>query len=302
MDIEYIRRFIVVAECLNFSKAAETLFISQPTLSYSITSVEKKLGTPLLIRNTKSVKLTRAGEIFLPAAREIVERFQKAINEIDTELNLGGDSLNIGYIGPAMDNLLTEWIKAFRKFNPDVKIHIFRYNSPKVNEAFQDNSIHLGLLYKVNLESTTDLKYCEVATERFKVLLNADHPLAGQERIDLKWLENEPFLICDRNCSPNYYDKVLSICEKRGLHPNISQTFGQVSDIYRAVSAGLGVAIMSYSEMRHYDSYNIKFMDIDDQEDLDNGVVLAWYNNLSPLARQFRNIAQGKLPPAADKA
>ena len=127
MDIEYIKRFITVAQCLNFSKAADMLFISQPTLSYSISSLEKKLGTQLLVRNTKTVQLTRAGEMFLPAATEIVERFQNIVNEIDTELNLGSDALNIGYIGPAMDNMLSEWVKKFRKINPNAKIHILPF-------------------------------------------------------------------------------------------------------------------------------------------------------------------------------
>uniref|UniRef100_UPI00163D491E hypothetical protein n=1 Tax=Klebsiella pneumoniae TaxID=573 RepID=UPI00163D491E len=67
---------------------------------------------------------------------------------------------------------------------------------------------------------------------------------------------------------------------------------GMVSDIYRVVGAGLGVAIMSYSAARSYDAYNVKFIDIDDDDDLNNSVVMAWANNWSPLARQFRDITQ----------
>lgn len=292
MDIEYIKRFITVAQCLNFSKAADMLFISQPTLSYSISSLEKKLGTQLLVRNTKTVQLTRAGEMFLPAATDIVERFQNIVNEIDTELNLGSDALNIGYIGPAMDNMLSEWVKKFRKINPNAKIHILRYSSTKVVEAFQNNAIHLGILYEMNLCNLTGLKYRQVGNERFKVLLSAEHPLANRDRIDLKQLKDEPFLICERSCSPNYYDKVFSICEKRGYEPKVSQTLGMVGDIYRVVGANLGVAIMSHSAARSYDAYNVKFVDIDDEEDLNNSVVMAWSSNLSPLARQFRDLTQ----------
>ena len=292
MDIEYIKRFITVAQCLNFSKAADMLFISQPTLSYSISSLEKKLGTQLLVRNTKTVQLTRAGELFLPAATDIVERFQNIVNEIDTELNLGSDALNIGYIGPAMDNMLSEWVKKFRKTNPNAKIHILRYSSTKVVEAFQNNAIHLGILYEMNLCNLAGLKYRQVGNERFKVLLSAEHPLANRSRIDLRMLKDEPFLICERSCSPNYYDKVFSICEKRGYVPKVSQTLGMVGDIYRLVGANLGVAIMSHSTARSYDAYNVKFIDIDDEDDLNNSVVMAWSNNLSPLARQFRDLTK----------
>lgn len=301
MDIEYIKRFVMVAECLNFSKAADAMFISQPTLSYSISSLEKKLGTPLLVRNTKSVKLTRAGELFLPAVIEIVEAFQKAVNEIHQEFHLGGETLNIGYIGPAMDNMLSVWVKQFREVYPDVKIHILHYTSTKVVEAFQNRAVHLGILYKMNLVNMPGLKYREVGNERFKVLLNSEHPLAKCERIDLQQLKDESFLICDRSCSPNYYDKVYAICEKRGFKPKVSQTLEQVSDIYRVVGAGLGVAIMSHSESRSYDAYNVKFVDIDDGDDLDNSVIMAWANNLSPMARQFRDMTKEYVKKGAEK-
>ena len=293
MDIEYMKRFVAVSQCLNFSKAADKLFISQPTLSHSITSLEKKLGAALFVRNTKSVKLTQAGELFFPAAVKIVELYQNVVNEICQELNLGGNALNIGYIGPAMDNMLSLWVKKFRKIYPDVKVHILRYSSPNVAEAFQNHTIHLGLLYEMNLVNLPGLKHYIVGSERFKVLLSTEHPLAHCDKISLSQLRDEPFLICERSRSPNYYDRVLSICERRGLQPKISQHLGQVSDIYRLVGAGLGVAIMSHSAARSYDAYNVKFIDIEgDSEDLDNNVVLAWANNLSPLARQFRDIAQ----------
>lgn len=292
MDIEYIKRFIVVAQCMNFSKAAEMLFISQPTLSHSITCLEKKLGTPLFVRNTKTVKFTRAGEMFLPAAVAIVDRYQKAANEIAQELNLNNDVLNIGYIGPATDNTLSAWIKKFREVAPQVKVHILRYSSSTIAEAFHNHEIHLGMLYKHTAENISGLKYEAVGREKYKVLLNADHPLANQQRVELAWLKEEPFLICERACSPYYYDRVFSICEKRGVEPKISQRVALIGDIYRLVGAGLGMAVMSYSEARSYDAYDVKFVDIGDEDDLTNEVVMAWTDKLSPVARQFKDIAK----------
>lgn len=291
MDIEYIKRFIAVGQCLNFSKAADMLFISQPTLSHSIANLEKKLGTPLFVRNTKSVKLTRAGELFLPAAIQIVDLYQNTIDQISQEFYLNSGTLNIGYTGPATDNIFSLWIKTFRKVCPDSKVYILHYNSSKIVEAFEKRAIHLGVMYKMNAVDIPGLKYREVGSEKFRVCLNAGHPLANRSKIDLALLQNEPFLICERSSSPNYYDRVLSICEKRGFKPQISQTVALVSDIYRLVSAELGVAILSYSETRSYDAYNVKFVDIDDGEDLVNSIVMAWMDSLSPLARQFKDIA-----------
>lgn len=295
MNLEHIKRFIAVGQCLNFSKAADMLFISQPTLSHSIVSLEKELGTPLLVRNTRIVKLTRAGELFLPAAVDIMTRYQAAVDEISHQLNLKSAVLNVGYSGPALDNMLSSWVKTFCQAHPDVKVHIIRYATPEMVEVFENRSIHLGLLYKMTAAKIAGLKWQEVGREKFKILLNAGHPLANEPKITLDQIREEPFLICNHSSSPNYYDHVMSICERRGFRPNISQKVAQVSDIYRLVSAGLGVAIMSHSETRSYDSYDIKFVDIggpEDEEDLDNSVVLAWMNNLSPLARQFKDTAK----------
>lgn len=296
MDIEYMKRFIAVGQCLNFSKAADMLFISQPTLSHSITNLEKKLGTPLLVRNTKYVKLTAAGERFLTAAIEIVGLYENAVNDISQRLDLGNDVLNVGYIGPATDNMFSSWVKQFRKAYPDVKVHVLRYATSAISEAFENRLIHLCVLYKMNATLVPGLKYQEVGREKFKVCLSADHPLANQERISLEQLKDEPFVICERATSPSYYDRVLDICARRGFEPQISQKATLITNIYALVSSGLGVAIMSYSEARSYDAYHVKFVDIDDGEDLINSVVVAWVDNLSPLARKFKEIARKGAP------
>lgn len=295
MDIEYIKRFIVVGQCLNFSKASDQLFISQPTLSHSIASIEKKLGTPLLVRNTKSVKLTRAGERFLTAAMEIVKIYEDTVNEISEDITPSNDTLKIGYIGPASDNTFTGWIKTFRKNYPTAKVVITRYATSEMAEVFDNRLIQVGFLFKMNAEKIPGLKYQEVGRERFRLCLSTDHPLADRDHINLSELKDEPFLICERHTSPNYYDRVFEICAKRNYTPNITQKVSQVGDIYRLVSMGIGVAIMSYSEFRSYDAYHVKFVDIGDaeEEDLINHIVLGWKDQLSPLGRQFKIITKG---------
>lgn len=87
MTIEYIKRFITTAEYLNFSKAADVLSVSQPALSYSISMLEKKIGIPLFQRDTTSVKLTPAGERFLPTAVKIIDLYDQAVDRIGRENN-----------------------------------------------------------------------------------------------------------------------------------------------------------------------------------------------------------------------
>jgi DNA-binding transcriptional LysR family regulator len=292
MDIEYIKRFITVGQCLNFSQAADKLFITQPTLSHSINILERQLGTRLLVRNTRYVNLTRAGKLFLPAAIEIVERYQNVVNKIYQELGLGDDLLKLGYVGSVSDRKFSIWVKKFRKVYPDVKLHVQRYISTSIGDAFENHLIHLAILYKNTADLIPGLKYQELYSEKFRVIVNAEHPLASRSEIDLAMLKDEPFLICERSFSPCYYDQVLEICERRGLKPMILQTVSTVGDIYRLIDAGLGVALMSYSDTRSYASYNVRFISIGDAEDLKNTVVIAWMGNLTPAARQFKDIVE----------
>lgn len=82
MDLVQLERFIAVSRFLNFSKAAESLQISQPTLSYSVSRLEQELGTELFMRNARHVELTPAGELFLPDAVEIVRRYRAAMEKV----------------------------------------------------------------------------------------------------------------------------------------------------------------------------------------------------------------------------
>lgn len=292
MDIEYMKRFIAVSQCLNFSKAAEELFISQPTLSHSVTNLEKKVGAQLLVRNTKSVKLTPEGKRLLPAFMEIVRIYESAVQEVSQQMNSENGVLNIGQMGPAIDNRMSYWIRQFGKVYPNVEIQVLRCTSAAVKEAFENRQFHLCVMYKKTADTISGLKYQVVGQERFKVCLNEEHPLAKQERISLKQLKDERFLLSKRTAAPEYHDRVLQICAKRGLEPKISQYVSLVSNIYGLVGSGLGVAILSCSQARSYEAYHVKFVDIDDGEDLVNDIVVAWKGKIAPLARKFREIAQ----------
>lgn len=293
MDIEYLKRFIAVGQCLNYSKAAEELFISQSTLSHSISTLEKQVGAALLIRNTKSVTLTRAGEIFLAGAEDIVARYHEVILELREELHTGGETLCLGYVGPACDHLFAEWIPSFRRQYPDVKVTIQRYDVATINDAFERREIDMGFVFQMDADNIGALNYTTLESDRFYVVIHARHPLAKEDEIDLRSLQDEPFLICKRSFSPNYYDHVLAICAKRGLMPRISQEAAAIADIYRMVDSQLGVAILPYSETRAYDDYRVKFLRInDDEPDLCNTTVVAWKYKLSPVARKFRELVE----------
>ena len=292
MEIEYLRRFVTVSQCLSFSKAAELLYVSQPTLTRSIHTLEKELDTQLFTRNTRFVKLTPEGEILLPAAAEIVECYQNAIEKINQRKTPRSNILRIGYTGPVLDKLLAAWINSFCKANPDVKVQTKRYGGAQIEAAFDNREIDFGVLFLINAKKIPRLSYQEVCNEKFKIAVSATHPMASRSKVSLDAFANDPFLICERAIAPNFVDRVMEICKRRNFRPNIIQVCGRVSDIYHLVNARLGISILSWSDAKSYAGYDLKFLDFDDEDDLMNAIVVAWMGKSTPTIHQFLEIAK----------
>lgn len=287
VELEYLNRFVRVGELLSFSAAAEELFISQPALSHSIRCMEKELGALLLERSTKAVRLTEAGERFLPAAREIISRYREAVQSV------GGQELCIGYIGPAMDSMFSPWIRAFCRRSPATQVQIRRYPGSGIGRAIDAREIQLTFLYEMNVPDIPGVEYRRVGCEKFRLALSATHPLAAASHVEVEDLRTLPFLLCERSFSPHYFDRIMAICRARGFTPRIVQTVRQISDdLYRLVSADIGAAIVSWSGLRPYEAARgVRFLDFGDEEDLLNPIVAAWKGRLSPAAALFRDIA-----------
>ena len=221
MEIEYLKRFVVVGKTLNFRKAADILFISQPTLSHSITNLEKLLGAPLFARDTKSVSLTAEGEAFFPVAEEIVEKYENAVRSIFYDINPDEANLQIGYVGPTLDNTITPWLKAFHKLYPEANIELTHYNGREVKDMFVKHSVQIAVMYEENALEIPKANYEVVEKETYRLLVNVNNPLADKESVTLEEIANEHLIIWEQQRYPFIHNKILSFFEERGLKPDI---------------------------------------------------------------------------------
>ena len=95
MTMEQMRTFLAVADCLNFTKAAERLYLSQPTVSRQIQSLEEECKTPLLVRTRKEVRLTPAGAIMVSHLKKSLEEIEAGLEEIQASSNALGERENL---------------------------------------------------------------------------------------------------------------------------------------------------------------------------------------------------------------
>ncbi len=203
MELRELKYFLAVAREENITKAAEYLFITQPSLTRQIQNMEAEVGQPLFIRAGRKMVLTEAGQLLRKRAEEIIELYEKAEREW---LNLSDDVNSEVYIGGGESygmNILMDVISDMRKSYPDIKVNLYSGDIVDVSERLDKGLIDFGLLMQ-----PADLsKYENIRLpykDRWGLIMHKDHPLAQKEYIVPEDLSGVP-VVQSRHSLPKSY-------------------------------------------------------------------------------------------------
>lgn len=213
MNIENIISFVYVYRLNNFQKAAEALYITQPSLTSRIKYLEKNLGTTLFIRSKKGVELTEKGKVFLPYAFQFFDIYIKAQNSMrGTE-----ESLTIGSIISASTSILPNAIYQFQQRNPHISIKIITAKTATMLEKILNKECPFAITEKVEHPDII----CEpIYQDPISLFVNPSHYFAKRNGpIGLEEISLEP-LICFNSTAP-YWVEVEAHFKKKHLSPNI---------------------------------------------------------------------------------
>src|SRR5437763_1133047 len=191
MEIRHLRYFCVLAEQLHFTKAALLLNVAQPALSHQIRQLEEELGTQLVERTNRRVRLTAAGEVFLQRAVRILEQLDQAVRETARVGQGDAGSLVIGVVSTAVCSVLPELLRSFRREAPHISIDIREMEPAEQVEALRRETIDIGLLFLAIQDPAFDSVI--VSKERLILALPARHAAVAEE-VRLSDLETETFL------------------------------------------------------------------------------------------------------------
>lgn len=279
MDIRQLRYFIAVAEHLNFTEAANQLFIAQSSLSQRIAELEKTLGVKLFERNKRSVQLTSAGKVFLKEASYLLQKYEEA-----TERTRQADSgiqgtLNIGFLGYSVNQFLPKCIKKFRREYPLIQLKLDRYSHGRLNEALKNDELDLTFTSSFGLRNIPNLEVLKVYSDISTVVVYEDHPLASYEKVKMAELNEESFITQKREVSPQAYDRFLKMCTDSGFSPNIVNQTSFLDAVLLLVEGGLGIAVMP-KNVKTFANPGLRFLEIEGQiSEFD--IVAAWKKNSS---------------------
>lgn len=246
MELRHIRYFIAVAEECHFGRAAERLHIAQPPLSQQIKQLEAELGVQLLVRSTRRVELTQAGERYLERARAIVAGVEEAGREAARVAAGEVGRVSLGFVGSTTYELLPRLTRVLRQELPLVELDLHgEMLTPDQVAGLHDGTLDLAFLRPPVRDP--DLRLKVLRREPLVVALPEAHPLAGLDAVPLPDLRAEPFVSFLSQHRSVTFDAVFDACLAAGFEPDVRQEVAETSTLVSLVAAGLGVALVPES-------------------------------------------------------
>ena len=267
MDIEKMRMFATLAECLNFTKAAEKLYVSQPTLSRNISELEKNLGAALLIRDTHTVQLTEAGKFFYSECKQIINEYEIATSRIKN-LDKGATGLlRIGCHSPFVKDFLPTACGRYRKKHPDVYVQLFEMSSQEAYASLSSGLIDIGFML-LQAENIGQINSCFASIPlregTLKLITGKAHEWADRDSIPPALLRGQTILSFGHTMSEPLRREVTKLCLAEGFAPHFSLGKFSPDSLLLMVRCGAGICILtSLNQNIYYPGQQLHIMDID---------------------------------------
>lgn len=249
MDLHKLAVFCKVIELKSFTRAAEAMLLSQPTISEHIRSLEQETGQRLINRLGREIRVSEAGNILHGYAGKMLRLQQEALAALgDYSGTLTGRmAIGAGTIPGAY--ILPEKIGAFKKSHPDITITLRISGSRTIANEILSGELEMGILGAQWRENS--LIWQEIFSDELILSVAADHPWAGQRQITLAQLAEEPFIMRDHSSGTRR--AVAQILERHGLNParlNVVAEMGTTEAVRQSVKASIGVSILSSQAVR----------------------------------------------------
>lgn len=285
MDIKQLHYFVTVSNHLSYSKAAQKLHISQPSLSNAIKNLEQEIGSPLLERNTRKVELTDAGKILYKKSILLLSQMNMLKKEMEEVKLTGSGDLIIGII-----ESVKHWIpKVIRKYQdrfPTINIKLIEVLSGKaVKESLRKYDTHLLITNQYINEP--DIESLPLYDERLVLVLHRDHPLAQKRgSILLEELKREPFIISTEGFQTR--EDILTAFTLEQITPKIKFEIERFETALTLVRENLGITIIPENYLSEPMDECIVSKTIDSSA-LERTVYLTFMKNryLSPAVQAF---------------
>ncbi len=244
MTITQLHYVLAVAEHQNFTRAAEKVFVTQPTLSMQIQKLEEELDILIFDRSKKPIELTETGKKIVQQARNIVNESDRIKDIVDQQKGFIGGLFRLGVIPTVMPTLLPMFLNNFIKKYPKVKLKIEELHTEAMLEKIKEGHLDAGIA-ATPLEEET-IKEQPLFYEPFVAYIPAGHRLHRNEKIQASDLDLDDILLLeDGHC---FKDGILNICKSNKLSDDdkFSLESGSFETMIKLANEGLGMTLLPY--------------------------------------------------------
>lgn len=258
MNLNHLSYFRVLAKLEHYTQAAEELSITQPSLSHAMSLLEKELGTYLFEKQGRNIKLTKYGKIFYEYVDRALSELEKGERKIRELTNVSTGTIELGYIytlGPTfVPGLIKNFIK--EESNKEIKFLFGQGTTKMLIEGLKAEKFDIVFCSKI--ENEPDIDFIPISNEELVVIVANEHPLAKKEEIDLKEIDNYPFIGFSEKSGIR--GLINDLFKEVNINPNVVCEVEEDNAVAGLVEINYGVAIVPKISSLKY--YNVKVLPI----------------------------------------
>jgi DNA-binding transcriptional LysR family regulator len=245
MELRHLRYFVAVAETLSFRQASRQLRVSQPSLSVQIKQLEDELGVPLFRRSKRRVEITRAGEVFLSAARDISLRLKQASAAALRAESGEVGTIRLGFIPTATFHILPRLLEKIRSTLPLVKMELREGTEDPQITGLRTGSLDVCIGHLSR--SYDQIENMLLVREPLVVALPKGHRAARKRSVGIKDLEDEFFILPSKDLLPGLYQMIATALLKVRISPDRYQMAEHFQTGVNLTRARVGVMFLPSS-------------------------------------------------------
>lgn len=232
MLLRHIRYFLAVAKHRNFTRAAEALHVSQPTLSQQIRQLEHTLGVQLLDRTGRSIQLTDAGAAYVRYAQRALQDLEAGARAIHDVQELSRGSLRLAMTPTFTAYLIGPLLEKYNRRYPNITLNVFEMSQDRMETLLKEDALDLGIGFDDT--RSPDIETQVLFVEALAMVVGRSHPRAKKRAaLTLREFEGEALVLLNEEFATRHY--IDRYCRQHGITPRITMEVNSISAVIELV-------------------------------------------------------------------
>jgi len=287
MTLLQLRYFQALATVLHYTKAAEMLHISQPSLSYAISELEKELGVPLFVRKKHKISITEFGLEFLPYVEKVLALIEEGTEKTRALAGIKESQIKFGYVYSTSGDLIPSILRYMARHEEfsHIKLSMVQEVSRNILQFILDKKIDMGF----TMHTAEEVNSVPIFVQPLYLVVPLDHPLAKKKVVKTLDFVHEPVIVLEKGSVLRQV--VENIYKAVGAMPNVAIELNECAAALELVVSGMGVSILPNIPAVNTDT--VKLIPVADHKELYRRVVyLSWLKDkkLTHAMKQFSDM------------